>query len=178
MTETDDTDNFGRHPTLWSISAVHWVLENPDYKARLALGVEIEDPAKEIETTEHLENVTAPDLDAAIAAAHQLLEKHKEHAGEFAFEIYVSPPVPPHPEQERLGVKDYKLAPEARKQARAIGLRGRDIEARVARMVRHAAPFDHKVANLRFRGIILRVEDDTVTWVGLAVPPRRRRLKK
>jgi hypothetical protein len=44
-------------------------------------------------------------------------------------------------------------------------------------MVRHAAPFEHKIANLRFRGIIMRVEADTVTWIGPPVPPRRRRRK-
>ena len=40
-------------------------------------------------------------------------------------------------------------------------------------MVRHAVAFQHKIANVRYRGIIMRVEDDTVTWIGLAVPPRR-----
>jgi hypothetical protein len=54
-------------------------------------------------------------------------------------------------------------------------MRGRDLEMRIARMVRRAAPFEHRTANLRFGGIIMRVEDDTVTWIGLAVPPRRRK---
>jgi hypothetical protein len=82
-------------------------------------------------------------------------------------------------------VPHYKLAAEVRKQARALGIRagdlepwavgipGGDLRARVSRMVRHAIPFDHKIANLRYRGIIMRVEGDTVTWLGLAVPPRR-----
>jgi hypothetical protein len=87
----------------------------------------------------------------------------------------VHPPQLPHAEQERLGLRDYKLTPEARKQARAIGLRGRDLEARVARMVRHAVPFEDRTANRRFRGIIFHVQDDIVSWVGLAIPPRRRR---
>jgi hypothetical protein len=45
-------------------------------------------------------------------------------------------------------------------------------------MVRQSTPFDHKVANRRFWGIIMKVEDDTaVVWIGLAVPLRRRRRK-
>ena len=83
------------------------------------------------------------------------------------------PPKLPYPGQEALGVRHYKLAAEARKQARAIGMRGGDLEARIARMARYAVVFDHKIANLRYRGIIMRVEGDTVTWIGLAVPPRR-----
>jgi hypothetical protein len=177
MTEEQELDDHGRHPTLWRVNAVTWVLENPDYTSRILLGVKIEDPAAELTMTKHLESVDAPDLDHAIAAAHALLDKHSEQVGEYALEIYVNAPQPPHAEEERLGIRQYKLTPEALKQARAIGLRGRDIEARVARLVRHATPFEHPTANLRFRGIIMRVEDDHVTWIDLAVPPRRRRRK-
>jgi hypothetical protein len=175
---TDDDDHFGRHPKLWTITAVNWVLENPDYGTRIAMGLEIEDPAKEIESTHTLESAQAPDLEAALALAHQLLDKHIESAGEFALEVYVSPPLVPHPEQARLGIKDFKLTAEARQQARAIGLRARGLEARIARLARHAVPYEHKVANQRFGGILMRIEDDAVTWIGLAVPPRRRRRKK
>jgi hypothetical protein len=175
MTGSQEYDDFGRHPKLWTVSAVNWVLENPDYRYQLLIGSEIEDPAKEMQTTRELESVEAPDLHHAIAAAHELLDRHAHEVGDYALEIYVTAPQLPHADQERLGVRHYKLSAEARKQARAIGLRGRDLEARVARMVRHAVPFEHKVANLRFRGIIMRVEDDTVTWVGLLIPPRRRR---
>jgi hypothetical protein len=177
MLASEELDDHGWHPRLWTISAVTWALENPDYTSRIVLGVEIEEPAKEIEMTRTLEMVEAPDLDHAFAAAHALLDKYADQVGEYALEIWVNPPQLPHAEQERLGIRDYKLSAEARKQARAIGLRGRDLEARVARMVRHAAPFEHPTANLRFRGIIMLVEDDVVRWIGLAVPPRRRRRK-
>jgi hypothetical protein len=132
MTTAQELDGFGRHPKLWTITAVHWVVENPDFGDRVRFGLEIPDPAKEIEMTEELGSVEAPDLEQAIAAAHRLLDKHADQAGEFALEIYVTPPQLPHREQERLGIKDYKLTPAARKRARAIGLRGRDLEARVA----------------------------------------------
>lgn len=175
MLASEELDDFGRHPTLWTISAVTWVLENPDFSSRISLGFKIEDPAKEVEMTRTLETVEAPNLDHAFAAAHALLDKYAERVGEYGLEIWLHSPQLPHAEQERLGVRDYKLTPEARKQARAIGIRGRDLEARIARLVRHAVPFEHGTANLRFRGIIMRVEDEVVSWVGLAVPPRRRR---
>jgi hypothetical protein len=175
MTDADDYDDFGRHPKLWAISAVNWVLENPDYRYEILLRKKIENPAEQIETTQILETVEAADLDQAIAAAHALLDKHAEQVGEYGLEIWLSCPQLPHADQERLGIRHYKLSPEARKQARAIRIRGRDLEMRIARMVRRAAPFEHRTANLRFGGIIMRVEDDTVTWIGLAVPPRRRK---
>jgi hypothetical protein len=153
---------------------VSWALENPDYRYELILGRKIEDPAKEETITRYLETVEVPDFERAVAAGHELLDKHALDTGEFGLEIYLTPPQLPHADQERLAIKDYKLTAEARKQARAIGLRGRDLEARVARMVRHAVPFEHRTANRRFRGIIMRIEDDVVSWVGLAVPPRRR----
>jgi hypothetical protein len=175
MTSSQEHDDFGRHPKLWTVTAVNWVLENPDYSYKILLGSPIKDPAQEIDMTSELESVEAPDLEHAIAVAHQLLDKHAHDIGEFGLEIYLTAPQLPHGDQKRLGIRDYKLSAEARKQARSIGLRGRDLEARVARMVRHAVPFEHKVASRRYRGIIMRVEDDVVTWVGLAIPPRRRR---
>jgi hypothetical protein len=178
MAKEPELDDFGRHPTLWTISAINWKLENPDFSSRISLGFTIEDPAKEVEMTHTLETVEAPDLDGAISAAHALLDKHAEQAGEYGLELWLhAPQLLPHPEQERLSIRDYKLTAEARKQARSIGLRGRDLEARVARMVRHAVPFEHHTGNQRYRGILLRVEDDVVSWLGLAVPPRRRRRK-
>jgi hypothetical protein len=154
---------------------VNWVLKNPDYRYVIFLRRKIENPAEQIDTTQILETVEAPDLDQAIAAAHALLDKYAEQAGEYGLEIWLQCPQLPHPDQERLGIWHYKLSPEARKQARAIRMRGRDIEMRIAAMVRHAAPFEHRTANLRFGGIIMRVQDDTVTWIGLAVPRRRRK---
>jgi hypothetical protein len=177
MEYSQELDDHGRHPTLWTVSAITWALENPNYQAEIMLGRKIEDAAKEVTMTRELEGVEVPDLDHAIAAAHELLDKHRDQVGEYGLELWINPPQLPHADQERLGIKDYKLTPEARKQARAIGIRGRDLEARLASMVRHAGPFEHRTANLRFRGIIFRVEDNVITWLDLTVPPRRRRRK-
>jgi hypothetical protein len=177
MTEDQELDDHGRHPRRWRINAVTWVLENPPYRYQILAAEKIDNPAEEVTMTSYLETVEAPDLDGAIAAAHELLDKHAERVGEYALEIWVNPPQLPHTDQERLGIRHYQLTAEARKQARGIGLRGRDLDARVARLVRHAAPYEHRIANLRFRGIIMRVEDEVVTWINLAVPLRRRRRK-
>jgi hypothetical protein len=177
MRKAQELDDFGRHPTLWTISAVTWVLENPDFSSRISLGFKIEDPAKEVEMTHTLETLEAPDLDHALNAAHALLDKHAGRVGEYGLEVWVHAPQLPHAEQERLGIRDYKLTPEALKQARAIGLRGRDLEGRIARLARHSVPFEHRIANRRFRGILMRLEHDVISWLDLAVPPRRRRRK-
>jgi hypothetical protein len=173
MTTSKEQEEFRRNPKLWMVSAVKWVLENPDYKYELMGGIEIKDAAWEGDSTKGLEDIEAPDLEAAVAAGHALIDKYAREAGDLGFEIWFMAPRHPYPEQEQLGVPHYKLSAEARKQARAIGMRGGDLEARIARMVRHAVSFDHKVANMRYRGIAIRVEERTVTWIGLAVPARR-----
>jgi hypothetical protein len=175
MTTSNEGDAFGRDPNVWMVYAVKWVLENPDYRYEILLGSPIKDPAAEIDMTTELESIEAPDLEQAVAAAHTLLDRYAREAADLGIEIYLMPPKLPYPEQKALGLRHYRLSPEAYKQARAIGIRGPDLEARVARMVRYAMPYEHKIANSRFRGIILRVGDDTVTWVGLLIPPRRRR---
>ena len=177
MTEAQEHDEHGRDPKLWSVWIVNWVLENPDLQYKILLGKPIKDPAAEVLVTKELGEAKAPDLDSAIAVAHELLNKHVNEIGEFGIEIYLTPPQPPHPDEGRLGIRHYKVSPEARKQARALRLRG-NLEARLSRLVRHGVPFEHKIANVRFRGIIMRVEDEVITWVGLAIPPRRRRRRK
>lgn len=178
MTSSCDMDYFGRRPTLWTATVVTWVLENPEFKQEQLLGYKIEgDPAPEREQTRELESVEVPDLDQVIAAAHQLLDRHAEHVGEYGLEVYIIPPQLPHPEQERLGIRHYRLTPDARKQAQSIGIRGRDAEARVARMVRHADPCDHQIANRRFGGVLMKVEDGIVSWIGLLNQRRRTRTR-
>jgi hypothetical protein len=178
MTTWEAQGRFRRDPKLWLVTSAKWVLDNPDYTYAISLGLKLETPPQEIDRTSELETLEAPDLERAVAAAHALLDKHAREAADLGLDIWLMPPKLPYPEQEQLGVRHCKLGKEARKQARAVGMRGGDLEARVARMVRHGVPFDHAIANLRFRGLIMRVEDDTVTWIGLAVAPRRRRASR
>ena len=185
MKTAKEQDEFVRNPKLWYASAMKWRLQNPDYRYEILTGIEIEDPAREVEMGEEIDYSEAPDLAGAVAAAHALLDKHAREAGDLGIEISITPPRHPYAEQEQLGVRHYNLSAEARKQSRALGIRasdlqlwavgipGGDLRARVSRMVRHAVPFDHKIANVRYRGTIMRVEDDTVTWINLAIPPRR-----
>jgi hypothetical protein len=139
-TSQEEYNEFGRDPERWEVCAIKWIFENPDFRFELVSRIEIKDPAQERETSEALERVEAPDLEAAIAAAHAMIDEHARKGGDIGFEIWIAPPKHPYPGQEELGVPHYKLAAEARKQARAIGIRGGDLEARIARMVRHAAP--------------------------------------
>jgi hypothetical protein len=140
MTTSQEHEESGHDPKQWSVSAVKWVFENPDYRYEILTGIKIKGPAQELESSKTIESVEAPDLEAAVAAAHALLDKHAREAGDPGFEIWLTPPKHPYPGQEALGVPHYRLGAEARKQARAVGIRGGDLEARVARMVRHAAP--------------------------------------
>jgi hypothetical protein len=174
MTTSKEQELFSCHPKLWTVTAVKWELENLT-RYEILLRSRVKSPAQEHEITSELETVVAPDLEQAVVAAHALLDKHAHEAGDLGLELYLQPPEQPYADQERLGVPYYKLSANAHKQARALGIRGGNLEVRIARMVRHAAPFGDKTANLTFQGIRMRVEDDTVTWIGPAIPPRRRK---
>jgi hypothetical protein len=159
------TRPFRRDTKLWTVTAVKWVLENIS-RYELLARLRVKNPAEEEEITTELETVEAPDLERAVAAPHTLLDKHAHEAGDIGLELYVVPPDQPYADQERLGVRHYKLSAKARKQARAVGIRGGDLEVRIARIVRHAAPFKHKTGNLRFRGLVMRLEhDDAISRV-------------
>jgi hypothetical protein len=115
-----------------------------------------------------IEAVGVPDRELAVAVAHHLLDKHAHEAiGGTSLEVHLTPPEQLPSDKEPSGFRHYKVSAEARQQAQMLGIRG-DIEARVARMARHAAPVAHPEANRRFGRIALRVENETVVWVGLA----------
>jgi hypothetical protein len=140
------------HPTLWTVAALRWSLENSEQE--IAIGQEIE-------------TVEVPDRELAIAIAHHLMDKHAHEAiGETSLEIHVMPPEQLPSNKQPSSFRHYKVSAEARKQAQTLGIRG-DIEAQVARMARHAAPFTHQMANRRFDRFIMRVEHETVIWIGL-----------
>ena len=160
MTESLKHHRPSGNPMLWTVGARRWTLDSPEQE--LAIG-------QEIETLE------VPDRELAVALAHHLLDKHAHEAfGTISLEIHV---MPPHQApKEPSGFRHHKVSPEARKQAQALGIRG-DVEAKVARMARHAAPFTHPNANRRFERFIMRVEADSVTWIGIndAASARRKR---
>jgi hypothetical protein len=161
MTKPAKHDRPAANPTLWTVAALRWALENAEHE--VAIG-------KEIETVE------VPDRELAIAIAHHLLDKHAHEAiGKMSLEIHVMPPEQLPSDKDPSGFRHYKVSAEARKQAQTLGVRG-DAEAKVARMARHAAPFTHPMANRRFQHFIMRVENDIVTWIGIndAHAPRRK----
>ena len=46
MTEEQELNDSVGTPTLWTISVIDWILENPDFSSRISLGFKIEDPAR------------------------------------------------------------------------------------------------------------------------------------
>jgi hypothetical protein len=160
MTKPPKHDRPSGNPKLWTVAARRWTLESPEQE--LAIGQEIE-------------TVEAPDRELAVAIAHHLLDKHAHEAvSKMSLEIHVVPPE--QAPKEPSGFRQYKVSPEAPEQAQRLGIRG-DVEAKVARMARHAAPFTHPNANRRFERFIMRVDEDTVTWIGIndAASARRKR---
>jgi hypothetical protein len=152
MTSSPKNNQPSVHPTRWTVAALRWSIESP--KHELSIG-------QEIETLE------VADRELAVAIAHHLLDKHAHEAfGQTGLEIHIMPPAQLPSDKERAGFRTYKVSAEAYRQARTLGIRG-DVEARVMRMARRAARFTHPVANLRYERFIMRVEGDTITWIGI-----------
>lgn len=152
MTKTAKRDQTSGHPTLWTVAALRWAIESPEHE--LAIGQE-------------LESLQVSDRELAVAIGHHLLDKHAHEAfGKTGLEIHIVPPAQMPSDKQPSGFRQYKVSAEARRQARTLGIHG-DVEARVARMARRAARFTHPTANLRFERFILRLEGDTITWIGL-----------
>jgi hypothetical protein len=103
MTTSKEEEEFGRNPRLWSVSAIKWVFENPDYRFELVSGIAIKDPAWEGDSTKVIENIEVPDFEAAVAAGHALLDKYAREAGDLGLEISLMPPKLPYPGQEAFG---------------------------------------------------------------------------
>jgi hypothetical protein len=152
MTNSSKNNQPSVHPTYWTVAALRWAIKSP--KHELAIG-------QEIETLE------VANRELAVAIAHHLLDKHAHEAfGQTGLEIHILAPAQLPSDKERAGFRNYKVSAEAYRQARTLGVRG-DVEARVARMARRAARFTHPIANLRFERFIMRVEGDTITWIGI-----------
>lgn len=152
MTHKQKQDRPNSDPVCWTILVMKWGRAVGELER--AMGDEIE-------------RIEVADRELAVAIAHHLLDKHAHEAfGETGLEVHIAPPKQPSSE-EPSGFRKYKVTPEARKQAQALGIRG-DVEARVARMARMAARFTHPEANWRFQRFIMRIEHGTVTWIGLA----------
>ena len=93
-----------------------------------------------IEQGEELEAAEVPDRAAAIALAHQYLDKHAEEAaGRTSLEIHIRPPA-----TELRDPELYEVPPEIVAQARRLGLKG-DVAAQIKRMVWGGRP-EHRRA--------------------------------
>jgi hypothetical protein len=160
MTSSPKNTQPSVHPTHWTVAALRWALKSPEHE--LAIGEEIE-------------SLQVSDRELAVAIAHHLLDKHAHEAfGSTGLEVHIIPPAQMASDKQPSGFRGYNVSSEARKQARTLGIRG-DVETRVARMARRAARFTHPIANLRYERFIMRLEKDTVTWIGVQGVERTRR---
>lgn len=82
----------GRHPDLWRVEANRWVYsEYATPYERLLASKHQRGPG--LEQGEEIEAADVPDRAAAIALAHQYLDKHAEEAmGRASFEVHIRPP--------------------------------------------------------------------------------------
>jgi hypothetical protein len=62
------------------------------------------------------------------------------------------------------GFRDFEVSEQAIRDAKACGLWG-NVEKRLARMAKQAAPFTHPEANRRFESFLLKIENGVVVGV-------------
>jgi hypothetical protein len=67
-----------------------------------------------------------------------------------------------------------RVTHEVVERARELGVEG-DVVGELKRMAHDATPYTDPNADLRHGRFIMRVEGNTVIWIGLADPPRGRR---
>jgi hypothetical protein len=120
-----------------------------------------------------LDLVYVQDRASAIAAALQILDQRAtEPAGRQSLKIHIYPP-----EQDLDNESVYQVTLKALEQARALGIEA-DIEGQLQRMACDATACSDKRATVRLGRFIMRLEGNTVTWIGVVNPRRGRRKKK
>jgi hypothetical protein len=106
------------------------------------------------------------EVDHAIAVARHFLDRFAEEAaGRMSLEIHIYPP-----EKDIEDERAYRVSEEVLEQARKLGVEG-DVEQQVRRMARDATPYTHPKAGLRHGRFALKIEGNTVTWIGLVDEP-------
>ena len=162
----------GRHRDLWRVEANRWVYsEFATAYERLLASKHERGPG--IEQGEELEAAEVPDRAAAIALAHQYLDRHAEEAvGRTSLEVHIRPPA-----RELKDSSLYEVPPEVVAQARRLGLKG-DVAAQIKRMVGEADLGTDGRGNLKTHQYLLRIERGVVTWIGETDTQRRHRRGK
>ena len=141
----------GRHRDLWRVEANRWVYsEYATPYERLLASKHQRGPG--LEQGEELESADVPDRAAAIALAHQYLDRHAEEAvGRTSLEIHIRPPA-----RELKDSSLYEVPPETVAQARRLGLKG-DVAAQIKRMVVEADLTTDGRGNLKTHQYVLRI---------------------
>jgi len=157
-----------RHPTLWTVEAVRWEFREHETEYDRLLAKKRE-KGPGVQLGQQIAAVDVEDREFAIAVASHFLHRFAEEAaGRMSLEIHVYPP-----EKDLEDESVYVVPEEVVEQARQLGVEG-DVEAQIKRMARDATPYTHPKAALRHGRFLLKIEDNTVTWIGLVDPPRGR----
>jgi hypothetical protein len=92
MTKSTKHDKPSGNPTLWTVAALRWALEDSDQERGFG---------------EEIETVEVPDREIAVAIAHHLVDKHAHRAiGKTTLEIHIAPPRELPADKERIGTSD------------------------------------------------------------------------
>src|SRR3954470_17815945 len=152
MTTSTIESPSGRHRDLWRVEANRWFYsEFATAYARLLASRYERGPG--IEQGEELEAAEVPDRAAAIALAHQYLDRHAEEAvGRTSLEVHIRPPA-----NELRHAELYEVPAEVVAQARRLGLKG-NVAAQIKRMVGEADLGIDERGNLKTHQYLLRIE--------------------
>jgi hypothetical protein len=151
----------------WTTDVVRWDSDTRQSLYYRVLGKRTERPQLTA-LGEIIATVQVPDREAAITAAHRLLDEFAgEVHGAMSMAVEISAPEQTVEEERHARLRSYRVTPEAIEQAKALGMRG-DVEWDLKGIAFHSEPYTDPRGNRRYGNLILRVEDRTVTWVGFA----------
>ena len=157
-----------RHPNLWTVEAVRWEYREhkTEYERLLAKKGE---KGPGVQLGQQIAVVDVEDRELGIVIGRHFLHRFAEEAaGRMSLEIHIYPP-----EKDIEDESVYRVSEEVLAQARQLGLEG-DVEAQIKRMARDGTPYTHPRANLHHGQFILKVEGNTVTWIGPVDQPQGR----
>ena len=150
MTKSTTEGPSGRHRDLWRVEANRWVHSEFATPCERLLARRYE-RRPGIEQGEELESAEVADRTAAIALAHQYLDRHAEEAvGRTSLEVHIRPPA-----RDLRHADLYEVPPEVVAQARRLGLKG-DFAAQIKRMIQEADLGIDERGNLKTHQYLLR----------------------
>jgi hypothetical protein len=158
-----------RHPKSWSVEVLRWEFRKYETEHERLLA-EKGEAVPGVQLGQRIAGVDVEDRELALAIAHHFLDRFAEEAaGRMSLEVHLHPPLR-DVEDENV----YRIAGEVLERARKLGVED-DVEQHIKLMARDGTrDYTHRKANMRHGRFALKVEGNTVTWIGLADMPRGR----